>query len=276
MPSVKIRLSIALGSLLVLGLAAVSTGAALEESEVQFSVDPGQREAGTAQCKGGREVVSGGFFGSVEGEQRAVPQASALTIAPGKPKRWDTVAENAGTAAASVAGYAYCTKRPILDVARTNGATADPGLIGTTTMSCRPERGELVYGGGFENQSGEVAMPLVSKKSGKFGWRASLENPGAEPIGFTAEVLCDVRKRPVKTRKDTVVIDPALSGEATAECKPKEKLLSGGFENELAEPNDGSFTFASRRTGKRAWTVSSVAGTGQVALTAYAYCSPRR
>jgi hypothetical protein len=78
----------------------------------------------------------------------------------------------------------------------------------------------------------------------------------------------------LKTKSQTVEVDPGENGSASAKCKQGTKAVSGGFE---AEFNPSLFyMFESRRTGGREWTSSGYNAGGAGDLTSFAYCRDQK
>jgi hypothetical protein len=79
----------------------------------------------------------------------------------------------------------------------------------------------------------------------------------------------------LKTKSQTVEVDPAENGTATAKCKQGTKAVSGGFEAEFIPPF--LLIEESRRTGGREWTSTAFDNSGDPGdLTSFAYCRDQK
>jgi hypothetical protein len=83
----------------------------------------------------------------------------------------------------------------------------------------------------------------------------------------------------LKTKSETVTVDPIENGAATPTCKRGTKAVSGGFDT--AYDSDGPLGFFEpnqlRRTGRREWTGAALNNSLDARdLTAYAYCRDQK
>jgi hypothetical protein len=257
--------------LAVTGTSVALAADTLQDETVQFTVTPGANLSRSATCHTGREVVAGGFFAEVSDTAMVLPVDSQWDNA----QRWALRAANLGTTEGRAIGYAYCTKPPIVDVIRPGFGRLPPGGTGSAQRSCRADHGEVAVAGDFEMTDNQPAYPLVSKLVDKRTWKAVAFNPNGGEGSISADVLCDIRdpRLPILTRSQSTIVQTGSSGKALADCKPREKLISGGFEAQPSTAPGGSgFVHASRRRGKRAWQAMARAIGGPLKLTAYAYC----
>jgi hypothetical protein len=78
----------------------------------------------------------------------------------------------------------------------------------------------------------------------------------------------------LKTKSETVSVDPGENGSATATCKQGTKAVSGGFEAEYDPSGSTPFFLIaeSRREGGRKWTSAGYNSGATGDLTSFAYC----
>lgn len=270
------RTTSALAAVMVVGAVAAAFAVAakappLTQTSVTFEALPNVTVQKAAECSGKAEVVSGGFLTQVGEGAVVLPTDSSLVTS----NRWTLKAFNAGASAGTATAYGYCAKPPILDVSKLGFTSIEANSLGGVEHDCRADHGEFAIGGGFEVQSDLPAHVLVSKLVAPGIWRAEAYNPNGESIGFSSETSCDERKAKLRTRRAQTIVSAGASESVIAKCKPKEKLISGGFQNILEAPGSDGFTHGSRRLGKRSWEVTSHALTGSLTLTAYAYCAKK-
>jgi hypothetical protein len=250
----------------------------LQDETTEFTVEPATSVSRTAECHQGREVVSGGFYAEAGTTASVLPVTSAWD----RPGEWELEAANLGTAAGGAIAYGYCTKPPIRDTVRGSGFVAiAPGATASARARClTASRGEFAVAGGFSSVTDDPSYPLVSMMVGDRDWRATFSNPSAVEGDITAEVICDDDRdprRPIVPRSAETTVPADTSGAALAECKPREKLLSGGFEAvPSSAPGATGYVHASRRRAKRGWQAMARAIGGPLELTAYAYCTDVR
>jgi hypothetical protein len=81
----------------------------------------------------------------------------------------------------------------------------------------------------------------------------------------------------LKTKSQTVEVDPAENGTATAKCKQGTKAVSGGFEAEFDAFMPFLLIEESRRTGGREWASAAFDNSGDPGdLTSFAYCRDQK
>jgi hypothetical protein len=81
----------------------------------------------------------------------------------------------------------------------------------------------------------------------------------------------------LKTKSQTVEVDPGENGSATAKCRQGTKAVSGGFEAEFDAFAPFLLIEESRRTGGREWTSTAFGNSGSSGdLTSFAYCRDQK
>jgi hypothetical protein len=282
--------AVASGVVALLAIAAWSgiAGGALKEKAASTTITQDEEsDSVTASCRRGTTAVAGGFEGTAH-EQVVTPQLLPIDSARAGKRQWTSAGAfflSAGATSGEFTSYAYCDdSKPRLKTrsATTTLADSGPDAIGSATAKCK--RGSVAVSGGFDssdflnNFSGPAIFPLSSRREGKRKWTVSAFNDGGEAGDLIAYVYCDRSEPRLKTKTESATVDlyPDTSF-ATAKCKKKSKVVSGGFDSPDYDPSgteEETFPFASRRSGKRSWTVGgfNVSTSRSLDIVAYAYC----
>jgi hypothetical protein len=265
----------------------VALGAKLKQKSASVTIASETNRSVTATCKQGQKAISGGFE---QPDFDPAFNAGAFQFYESRReagREWTASAANYGDGSGTLVSYAYC-----LDAKRLkerSGSVLIPGFTGaesptgTATATCKA--GEKVIAGGFDN--GDFVIEEVellaysSHKQGKRSWSASAVNYDNDPGTLTAYAYCREGKG-TKSKSDEVTIAEFEVGSATARCKKRQKLVSGGFDAPDFGPDfvgDDSqiLPHVSMKTGKRKWTASGFGNaTGEAGtFTAYAYCEKK-
>ena len=270
---------------------ALAAGAVKERSASTTITQTEEFDSATASCKRGSTAVSGGFEGTGYG-QGVTPQLLPIDSARAGKRQWTSAGAfflSAGTTSGEFTSYVYCDdSKPRLKTKSATTTLADsgtPDAIGSATAKCK--RGSVAVSGGFDssdflnNFSGPAIFPLTSRREGKRKWTVSAFNDGGEAGELVAYAYCDKSEPRLKTKTESATIDlfPDTSF-ATAKCKKKSKVVSGGFDSPDYDPSgteEETFPFVSRRSGRRGWSVGgfNVSTSRSLDIVAYAYCKKR-
>jgi hypothetical protein len=108
----------------------------------------------------------------------------------------------------------------------------------------------------------------------RFAIWACVLGTAALAVGIVGTALAG---KGLKTKSQTVEVDPFENGSATAKCAQGTKAVSGGFETEFNPVGPVFLVAESRRTGGREWTSAALNGTGVSGdLTSFAYCRDQK
>jgi hypothetical protein len=287
----KVGLTLLAVAMALIAMAAGAVGALKEKSASTTITSAEEFDSTTAKCKRGSTAVSGGFEGTGF-DQGVTPQLLPIDSARAGKRQWTSAGafySAAGTTSGEFTSYAYCDdSKPRL---KTRSATTtlqdfgSPDAIGSATAKCK--RGSVAVSGGFDssdflnNFSGPAILPLSSRREGKRKWTVSAFNDGGEAGELVAYAYCDKSEPRLKTKTESATVDlyPDTSS-ATARCKKGSKVVSGGFDSPDYDPSgteEETFPFASRRSGKRGWTVGgfNVSTSRSLDIVAYAYCEKK-
>jgi hypothetical protein len=257
---------------LAAGIAALAisgpAAAKLKEKSTTFTVPAMvvQPTDGAATCKRGQEAVAGGFFADPDVLGTLLEFDS---LREGK-RSWSfQLYEGSGGEATA---YAYCDKRePGLKVKQATEPLAENFITQSVTAKCK--QGQEAVSGGFEAPFTEMSV-VGSKRSGKRTWEAQFIGPAG--VEVTAIAYCDKDEPRLKTKQASTNLAEDETGSATAKCKRKQELRSGGFEAEFSEAaGNTGLANGSRRDGKRRWEVTGFGLEGSPEFTAYAYCDKK-
>jgi hypothetical protein len=157
------------------------------------------------------------------------------------------------------------------DTATLEGA----GGVGSATAVC--EAPAKAVSGGFESSDAVTAgaLPLDSLRTGKRAWVTRGQNFSADPQPLTSFAYCRAQKK-LKTVTETETLSPG-AGTRTVEatCPAGTKAISGGFAVGR-ESGPGHLPFASYKSGKRSWAVSTEHLVGSESLSAQVNCRKGR
>lgn len=158
---------------------------------------------------------------------------------------------------------------------RSGAALIPAGTTGEALATC-PKGTKLISGGFAGEQDGDSAVfTYAANRRGGKQQGASAVNFGAQAGTLTSFAYCQ-KKAKLSVRSAQTVIPAgsptAALGTATATCPKGSTAVSGGF----AGPRETDVDirpYESRRTGKRAWTVSAYSfGSAGGTLTAQVGC----
>jgi hypothetical protein len=161
-----------------------------------------------------------------------------------------------------------------------SATAAAGGGVAAPTAKCK--RGTKAVSGGFESgfalTKANVIFPFESRGLGR-SWTTAGVNGGTAAGTLTSFAYC--RDARLKDKSKSIDIAGAVPGEiepgtVKAKCPKGTKAFSGGFQGEfsgLSLPASFVIAYASRKLGKRRWSVSG-AGIGDVPaeLTAHVKC----
>jgi hypothetical protein len=261
---------IAVGSLGAIAGLAVAAGLDTEEDTTPIA-GSGPAKA-TAECKGDREAVSGGWF---------VDNPDFTTIKSSRPAgkaRWTSTAFelSAGVKGEAVIAYAYCRDQAVSTKQETV-TTPDPmsARRGITVprvnakATCPGDK--VAVSGGFATADEEDIYPFASRRAGKRAWKvtASSFDSGSS---LTAYVRCANGKALDVAKKVATVGDGR--SKLTARCGAGERVVSGGFKSSGSLSKGGPFFDGSRKAGNRRWQ-AFVATFVSPRVTVFAYCEEK-
>lgn len=237
-----------LGSLALAG--GVSTTKVTVESD-------GSVAKGSAACKAGREVVSGGFHA-----RGGSPYL--LSSYPAGGNGWRSALRVFGPSGQESDLYAYCSRA---HTSIRNASRETDSHVQSVTAHCR--KGKVALGGGPSGGNGDSAYPFVSRRAGKRGWTAKYSV--FDPATIGVKVVCAGGRAPTVAKKTIAAGGAPDRYTATAACKGDQRVISGGFATDVPFDDGASFFNGSRKIGKQKWQVKM---TTQIEskLTAYAYC----
>jgi hypothetical protein len=230
-----------------------------------------------ARCKRGTNAVSGGFETEFDSEPIFTSPIIRVNESRGTGRRgWTTSGFNSGYADGDLTTFVYCRDQKPTQV--TNTVAAPVGEFVTATAKC--PAGTKVISGGFEGSPIDPVGPTPvlyfseSRRATKRTWEASAYTTGTESGELTAIAYCDDAKKPKARDASVTLNDATRSADVIARCKRRERAISGGFGSPDFSNQDTAKVFASRRAGKRGWSVNSFYGDfgAPVEVTAYAYC----
>jgi hypothetical protein len=271
----------------------VATGAKLKTKSASTPITTDQEfGSAKAKCKRGSEAVSGGFEGSGF-DQGVTSQLLPIDSARAGKRQWTSAGAfyyAAGATSGELTSYAYCDKsKPRLQTksaTTTLAPSGTPDAVGSATARCK--RGTEAVSGGFDgpgfdsNYSGPVIFPLESRRDGRRKWTVSGFNDGGQPGDLIAYAYCDKSEPGLTAKSERATVDtfPATNL-ATARCKKKSKVVSGGFDSPDYDPSgteEETFPFVSRRSGKRGWSAGgfNVSTSRTLDIVAYAYCEKKK
>jgi hypothetical protein len=200
---------------------------------------------------------------------------------------WVSSGFNDGAAAGELTSFVHCRDPKVTRVrARVNATTPAPvGEFVTATAKCG--RREKVVFGGFANSPIDTVgnTPVLyiseSRRASKRAWEVSAHSNGNELGHLTAIAYCIQDKKPkVQSASATVGSDPPATetAEILARCKPKQRVVSGGFGSTDDSGEATPRVLTSRREGKRGWAVTAFVGSNglPVEVTTYAYCEKKK
>jgi hypothetical protein len=258
---------------LALGIG-VATGAKLTTKSASTTIALDESGTATAQCESGTKALSGGFDtdpGFDPGEPYINVYASFATGG----RKWSATGFNLEDPG-ELTSFAYCRdqkiKRRSVDVSI---PSEERELL---TAKC--PRGTKAISGGFDNPTfdpgpdASVVFPFESRKVSKREWVTGGGTLTDRAGTFVSQVSCRVGKS-VKTAEEQIFIDEPGIHTAVAQCKPKQRVISGGFDFGLF-PDADAFVSSSHKEGKRGWSVSAVDIIAATELTAYAYCEKKK
>jgi hypothetical protein len=239
----------------------------------------------SAKCSPGERVVSGGFDNPGFGDTTpGKPGLFAYASHRSSRREWTAAAQNDNDGVGKLVVFAYCRRTGSLEARSASATVPSNGTQhGTATARC-PSGSQAISGGfdnpGFSTDGGAGFFPYVSKRSGGRGWRVSVELFRPAPAKLRVLVYCSATEG-VKERSASAEV-PATSSftaTATAQCKPGERLLSGGYATTSVEFPGGAigpdlWYYRSRKSGRHGWTVSAFDNGGAAGGTfqALAYC----
>jgi hypothetical protein len=287
----RLPLTLLAVAIALVGIAASAVGALKEKSASTTITSAEKFDSTTATCKRGSTAVAGGFEGTGY-EQGVTPQLLPVDSARAGKRQWTSAGAfflSAGTTSGEFTSYAYCDdSKPRLKTKSATTTLADsgsPDAIGSATAKCK--RGSVAVSGGFDssdflnNFSGPAIFPLSSRREGKRKWTVSAFNDGQEAGELVAYAYCDKSEPRLKTKTESATVElfPDASF-ATAKCRKKSRVVSGGFDSPDYDPSgteEETFPFASRRSGKRGWSVGgfNVSTSRTLDIVAYAYCEKK-
>ena len=261
----------------------IAAGEKLKPKSASATLAEDQSKVVTAKCKRGTKAVAGGFDSSLPDPppgEAIIPYKSVAD----KGRKWSSGGYNYADPG-DLTSFAYCRDQKVKS--RSNETTlsgAGPAPYGETdTLTARCPKGTRVASGGFDSPKpyagadAPAIFPFESMKTGKRKWRVSATNLGSAPGELVAQVNCHDRKG-LKTATEELFIDMSGVHKVVAECAPRQRVVSGGFDSSArpADPPDTTFVFSSHRVTKRKWEVEAIYFTaGTATLTAYAYCEKK-
>jgi hypothetical protein len=258
----------------------VATGAKLKTRSDSTTLPPGPVKVSTgfanARCDEGTKAISGGFHADVgiePGDPLIVPTDSA---GPWNRRAWYAVGANLGDEPGELTSFAYCRDERVKQ--RIGEFSVEPLDSNTRTVRC--PKGTRVIAGGFAATSNVSPSPLFvfeSRKVRKRRWLTGAFNNSTDEDGFVFPLAtCGGGVEALKTSKRKIVMDGPGVHTVSARCKPKRRVISGGFDLGIL-PNPDAFVFSSHKEGKRVWEASAVVNfDGPPAeLKAFAYCEKR-
>jgi hypothetical protein len=165
--------------------------------------------------------------------------------------------------------YAYCAKKKKFPKLREDSEdeTATGGELENVTAECPGNKRAI--SGGFEIPD-SFTVVTKSMRSSKGSWTVEVF-PVSGTVEVEAFVYCAKGVKLKQRSAETTVSDQEGETEE-ARCKKNQRVVSGGFDTDSAEPEPIGIGTASRRDGKRAWEATAFAAAGSQDLTVYAYC----
>jgi len=159
--------------------------------------------------------------------------------------------------AAATGGAALKTKSASVEI--------ESGETGSATAACNPK--SRAISGGFDVDTESLAQVPIFKREGRRGWTTTATPGGIEPATLTTYAYCDKSAPRLKEKTATVPFADGPLSSASVKCKRGGEVFAGGFETD-----ELYFAVASRRSGKRTWTVTGNAIPEAGTLTVFAYC----
>jgi hypothetical protein len=238
----------------------------------------------TAKCKRGTRAVSGGFEAEPPdaGPSTAFFEAVDQSSRTGG-RRWTAEGLNLGNEAGDLTAFAYCRDQKL----KTRKATTSVGPGEAESVTARCKRGTTALSGGFDGEHVDIFNTsdtpwfwvMRSVMEGKRKWTVEAFNGSSGGVAgdLTASVVCGEGGALKAREADATQFAPALGIETVeAECRRRERVVSGGFDLGIDWQSTGSWPNASHKVGKRGWHVESVsAGGAQHSVTAFAYCEKK-
>ncbi len=155
------------------------------------------------------------------------------------------------------------------------------GAVASPTAECRA--GQRLVSGGFDHPDFGLnayvepyGLFFSSHRVGRRGWSSAAKNMGNGDGTVVSFAYC-AKGRGLRTRSASgpVPYGGSSLGTVTAQCKPGEKVVSGGFDNPDFEARPW-FIFSSYRSGPRSWTAAAENSSGTDGqLDVFAYCRKR-
>jgi hypothetical protein len=256
----------------------VATGAKLKTKSASTTIAIGDTGSATAQCEQGTKAISGGFEGEAGIENPSDPFVTPYMSRRDGGRQWTSAGMNFEDPG-DITSFAYCRDQKVKTA---DASTTMPAFDESATATATCPRGTKAISGGFDNPDfgfnefvGPGIFPTASQKSGKRSWTVSATNLGNDSGELNASVNCREGKG-LKTAEDNNFIDEPGLHTATAECKRRQRVISGGFEIDLPAEVEALAILTSKKVGKRQWTVTAVDFVDPATLTAFAYCEKKK
>ena len=263
---------------LTIGIGVASGAKKLKTASDSAAIDFEDDGTATARCAQGTKAISGGFEGEVGIENPSDPFVVPFGSHRVGGREWSTSAMNFEDTG-DITSFAYCRDAKVKTVTEST-TVEDFDENDSETATC--PQGYKAISGGFDNPDfgyntpfGPGIFPTASRKSGKRAWTVDVSNPGNDSGILEVSVNCRKGKGLKTRQEDTFIGGPGLH-DATADCRVRQRVLSGGFEIDLiADPEDVEI-FTSKKVGKRGWTVEAGDFESETTLTAFAYCEKKK
>lgn len=257
---------------------ATAGAAKLTTKTVTTSVAPGDFALANARCGPRRTAVSGGFETAFSPELPATP-----IILAAEGRRFDRIWQARGLHyagdAGSITSFAYCRDA---EIRSSFEPVTVPGNATAAEVRSRCPQGRTIVSGGVYGElnrggSKTIVVPNTSRRVGKRTWEARASNAGGMEGGLRAFAYCHKGKA-LKPRKAADVVSGTGveygTVEVVASCRAGERVVSGGYDAPGWVTSE-VLIYASRKLGKRRWSVSAATRQASAAqVTSYAYCEP--
>jgi hypothetical protein len=159
----------------------------------------------------------------------------------------------------------------------TVGPSPDSGAV-----AAKCKKGSEAVSGGFDNPDfdPEFFMPSPETEAAIFNfasvrqsprkWEAAGQNSGDGAGELGAFAYCDKSEPGLKAKSKVVALQPDVLGSGSVKCAKKRVAVSGGYAS--VDPLPGFGPLASKRAGKRKWTVKAYGAIAPSELIVFVYC----